>query len=151
MTNDVGQVVVDGLLLRRQLGEEEMREIADPLVLVLKALCHLAELTLDLNHPVENQVGEDHEGVLLDRKVFVVQSGVETIAVLVHDRREAHGDVAESDNDVASHGGFSRRLKDFEEHHEMLLAELSAHAHELAQRERRGRFEHRVLTNAPTR
>lgn len=145
MADDVGKVVVDRLVLGRELGEEEVSEVADPLVVVLETLGHLAELSLDLDHAVEDEVGEDHERVLLDGEVLVVKAGVEAVAVLVHDGRKADGNVSESDDDVAPHGGFARRLEDLEEEEKVLLAELGADAHELAEGERGGRLEHRVL------
>ena len=145
MRDDVGQVVVDGLVLGRQLLEEEVGEVLDALVVVRQALGHLAELTFGLDLAVEDEVREDHERVLLDGEVLVVQAGVQAVRVLVHDGREADGDVAERDDDVAPDGGLPGRLEYLEEEHEVLGAELGADAHELAECEGCGRLQHRVL------
>lgn len=50
----IGEIVVDSIILRRQLREEQPRQIRDPLIRVLNALRHLAQLTLDLDHPIQN-------------------------------------------------------------------------------------------------
>jgi len=79
MTDDVLQVVVESVFLGRELLEEESCEISDSLILILDALCHLSELALDLDHSVEDEMGEDHKSVLLDLDVGVGETLVETI------------------------------------------------------------------------
>jgi hypothetical protein len=78
--DDVLEIVVEGVLLGAELLEEEPREVADPRGGVFDALGHLAELTFNFDHAVEDEMGEDHERVLLDVRVRIGQALVETIA-----------------------------------------------------------------------
>ena len=60
----VGQVIVNRVVLRRQIREEELSEVHDARLLVLEALGHLAELALDLDHAVQDEVCEHRQRVL---------------------------------------------------------------------------------------
>lgn len=138
MRDDVLQVVVEGILLGRELLEEEPSEIPNALGLVLDALGHLSELALNLDHPVEDEMSKDHESVLLDSNVLVGESLVKAVAaraeeeevskgsrveagerrdepVLVDHVAEADGHVSEGDDDVASDDGLLGVVEDAEE------------------------------------
>ena len=144
-TRTVGQIVVYRVVFRRQIGEEEHGEVLDALFLVLKTLGHLPKLSLDLDHAVQDKMREHHQRVLLHHQVRVRQPAVQLVAVLVDDRAERHRDVAERDRDVAPDVRIPRRLEDAEEQVVVCVAELRAHAEELAKRERRHRPQCRVL------
>lgn len=130
----LGQLVVDDVVLGGELGEEELGEVANPGLVVLEALGHAAELALGLDHLVEDEVGEDHEGVLADGQVLVEQAAVELVRLGVHDGRPADGDVAEGDDQVALDDRIGRLGHDGEQELEVVVAELRGHTHELGQR-----------------
>ena len=148
-TRTVRQVVVYRVVLGRQVREEQLCEVRDARLLVFEALGHLAELSLDLDHAIEDEMREHHQRVLLHHQVAVRQALVQLVAVLVDDRAERDSDVAERDRDVAPDVRVSRRLEDPEEQVVVRVAELRAHAEELAERERRHRAQRRVLIEAP--
>lgn len=52
----IGQVVVDRIILGRELLEEQLGEVRDTRIGVLDALCHLSKLSLYLDHAVQDQV-----------------------------------------------------------------------------------------------
>ena len=90
---------------------------------------------------------EHHQRVLLHHQVRVRQPAVQLVAVLVHDRAERHRDVAERDRDVAPDVRVARGPENPEEQVVVRVAELRAHAEELAERERRHRAQRRVLND----
>jgi hypothetical protein len=71
---------------------------------------------------------------------------VQLIAVLIDDRAERDRDVTERDRDITPDVRVPRRLQDAEEQVMVCVAELRAHAEELAKRERRHRPQRRVLS-----
>ena len=131
-TRTVRQVVVYRVILRREISEEELSEVRDASLFVLEALGHLPKLSLDLDHTVENKMREHHQRVLLHHQVGIRQTPVQLVAVLVHDRAERDSDVAESDRDVAPDVRVPRGLENAEEQVVVRVAELRAHAEELA-------------------
>lgn len=139
------QVVVDGIILARQFLKEELRQIADSDLIVDDAPCHLAKLPFDLDHTVQNEMGENHQRVLLYGQVAVAQAEVKPIAILVHDVAEADCDVAKGDHNVASYDWIRRRLEDFEEKHEVSFAEFGANTHELGHGKHGGSSERLIL------
>lgn len=144
-TRTIWQVVVYRVVLRGQVRKEELHEVRDAGLLVLEALGHLPELTLNLDHAIQDQVREHHQRVLFHHQVAVRQTLVQLVAVLVNDRAERDRDVAKRDRDVAPDVRVPRRLEDAEEQAVVRVAELRAHAEELAERERRHRAQRRVL------
>jgi len=148
-TRTVRQVVVYRVVLGGQVREEQLCEVRDARLLVLEALGHLAELSLDLDHAIEDEMREHHQRVLLHHQVAVRQALVQLVAVLVDDRAERDSDVAERDRNVAPDVRVSRCLEDPEEQVVVRVAELRAHAEELAERERRHRAQRRVLAPGP--
>lgn len=106
----IRQIVINGVVLRRQLGEEQLGQVRDPNIWVFQALRHLTQLALDLDHPVQNQMGQHHERVLLDHQIIVGQPLVQLVAVLVDDIAEGHRDVTQCDDGVTTDarvlGGF---------------------------------------------
>lgn len=147
MRDDVGQIVIDSLVLRRQFLKEQMSQILDSFILITQTLCHFSQLTLDFDHTVQDEMSEHHQSVLLDREILVVKSSVKSIRVFVHNRREANGDISKSDDNVGSNCGFSRGFEDLEEEHEVFGAEFRRDTHKLRQGESCGSLEHRVLSH----
>ena len=98
----IRKVIVDGIILRRELREEQLRKIGDPDIWVFKTLGHFAQLTLNFDHAVENQVGQHHERVFLHDHAGVREPFVENKAVLVNDVVEGDGDIAQGNHDVAA-------------------------------------------------
>ena len=120
----VGQVVIYRVILRRQIGEEQLGKVRNTWFFVLEALGHFPKLSLDLDHTVEDKMREHHQRVLLHHQFAIRQSPVELIAVLVDDRAERDRDVAERDGDVAPDVRVSRCLQDTEEQVVVRIAEL---------------------------
>ena len=73
LADDVGQDVVDGVALLRQLKEEEAGQVGDALHGVLEAEGQLANLALDLDHVVEDEVRQHHDRVLPHRLFRITQ------------------------------------------------------------------------------
>lgn len=82
MTDNILQVVIQRIVLCRQLCEEQFREVRDPLIGILQTFGHFTQLTFDLDHTVQDKMGENHEGVLLDDKVGICEALIETFGVL---------------------------------------------------------------------
>jgi cobyric acid synthase len=141
----IRQVVVDGILLRRQLGEEQLREILDSNVLILDALRHLTELTLDLDHSIQNQVSQDHERRLLHPGVGIEQALVQVTAIFVDDGVERYRDVTQSDDAIRPDVRIFRSLEDLEEQAMVLIRESRTDTQELAQRQMTSRSQCSVL------
>lgn len=135
MVLTIREIVVDSVILRRQLREEQPRQIRDPLIRILDTLRHFAQLTLNLDHSIQNQMRQHHERVLLDNNVFIRQPSVQLAAVLIDDCAERNSHVSERDDDVASDARVLRRLEDPEEQVVVFVAELGAHAEEFAERQ----------------
>lgn len=98
----IGKIVVDSIVFRRQLGEEQFREICYALVVVLNTLCHLSKLPLDLDHTVQDEMGQHHEGILLDYEISVGETFVQLVAILINDVIERDGDVSQRNDNIAS-------------------------------------------------
>ena len=71
-----GQVIVYRVVLHRQIHEEEFSEVRNAELLILEALGHLAELALDLDHAVQDEVREHRQHVLLHDEVHVREAPV---------------------------------------------------------------------------
>jgi hypothetical protein len=61
------------LYLLGHLGEEELGELLDARVLIDEAQREVADLALDLDHVVEDQVRQDHDRCLADVVVIVLR------------------------------------------------------------------------------
>ena len=70
--------------LLRKLKEEELGQASDPLLLIHDAGRHLADLTFDLDHVVEDEMSEDHQGVLADMGTGITQPGCETAQNVIY-------------------------------------------------------------------
>jgi len=151
MRNDILQVVVQRVVLGRQLGEEQLGEVRDSFVGVFETLGHLAQLPFDLDHPVENQMREDHQRVLLDRRVGVGQALVQAVRVLpsaqarprlstdiIDERSPRDGDVAQTNHDIAPDNRILAPLQDVEQQRQVFLAKLGRDTHELGHAQHRG-------------
>lgn len=71
VADDILEIVVERVVLGREVAEELSSQVGNVSVLVLDALGHLAELAFDLDHAVQDQVIQDHQSVLLDVDVPV--------------------------------------------------------------------------------
>ena len=96
----VGQVVINRVILSRQISEEQFGKVRDPWFFVLEALGHFPKLSFDLDHTIEDEVREHHQSILLHHQLAIRQALVQLVAVLVDDRAERDRDVAERDGDV---------------------------------------------------
>lgn len=110
----IWQVIVNGVVLATQLGEEQPSQIRNPLVLVLHTLGHLSQLALDLDHSVQDQVSQHHQGVLLDGHTGIVQSLVQFGTVFVDDVVEGDCNITKGDDDVAADAGVLRGFENLE-------------------------------------
>ena len=88
---------------------------------------------------------EHHQRVFLHHEILVREATVQLVAILVDDAVERHRDVAKCDHDVTPDVRVLRRFEDLEQKPVVLVAELRAHAEELAERERRRRTQDAVL------
>lgn len=132
----VRQIIIDRIIFRRQFRKEQLGEISNPLFRVLKAFRHLAQLSFHLDHPIQDQMRQDHQRILLDHQVSIRKTLVQFIAILVYDVAEAHGNVSKCNNNIASDAGIFRRFQDFEEQPMMVITELRADTQEFAECER---------------
>lgn len=98
----VDKVVVDCIVFGRELREEHARQVRDTLVFVLEALCHLSQLTFDLDLTSEDQEGQRHEAGTFDRRLRVSQATVQKVGVLIDQVVEADSHVTKGDNGVAA-------------------------------------------------
>src|SRR6266403_5111994 len=126
MPRTVVQIVVYRVILRRQFGEEQLGEVCNTWfsVLEIETLGHLPKLSLDLDHTIKDKMREHHQRILLHHHIAVRQTLVQLIAILVDDRAERDGDVAQRDRDVAPDVRVSRCLQDAEEQVVVRIAEL---------------------------
>ena len=53
-----------------------LRQICDAGLRVLETACHLADLSLDFDHIIENEMRQDHEAVLARTVISVPQASV---------------------------------------------------------------------------
>lgn len=77
-------------------------------------------------------MGQNHERILLDRKICIRQAFVQLVTVLVDDTAEGDCNVSESNDSIASDTCVLRRFKNLEKQTMMLIAELGADAKEFA-------------------
>ena len=98
----IREIVVNCVVLRREFSKEQFGEIRNPWVWILQTLRHLAQLTLDLDHPIQDQMGQNHKCVLLDDHASVGKALVQFATVVVEDAAETNCDISEGDNDVAA-------------------------------------------------
>ena len=142
--HDVGEQIVHGRrALLCKLGEEELRGGDDRRRAVDQAERHLGHLPLDLEHVVEDEVGEHHEHRLAHRLVGVAQVPVQVRRPRLEQVGVAHCEVSERDGNVGAHCNLGFTLHDGEEALELRFAEVRGGAHELAQREHRARAQRR--------
>ena len=85
MRNKVRKDVVEVVALARELREEEPSQVSDAVVFALHADRHLVDLTLDLDHVVEDEMHEHHQSVLLYALVLIAQT-VDVQSVGVHSK-----------------------------------------------------------------
>jgi len=133
MWDDVLQVIVQRIILRRELGEEEFGEIRDALIGIFETFRHLPELAFDFDHPVQDEVGEHHQGVLLDHEIGVGEALVQSLRILIcrasawetvwkradatyiiDHAAETHSNIPKRDDDVAPYHWILARLQDLE-------------------------------------
>lgn len=82
MTDNILQVVIQRIVLCGQLRKEQSREVGNSLIGIFQAFGHFTKLAFDLDHTVQDKMGENHEGVLLDDKVGICEALIETFRVL---------------------------------------------------------------------
>lgn len=129
----IRKVIVDCILLRRQLAKEQLGQIRDTCIFIFNALGHFAKLAFHLDHPVQDQMSQDHERILLDDNVAVREALVQLVAVLVDDVTEGHSDVSQRDDNVTADIGIPGGFEDFEQQPVVLVAELRTNTEELAE------------------
>lgn len=110
----IRKVVVDGVVFRREFGKEQFSEVRNPRIRILQTLRHLTQLPLDLDHPVQNQMGQNHECVLLDDEARVGKALVQFAAVVVENAAEANSNISERDDDITAGVGVLGRLQKIE-------------------------------------
>ena len=120
----VWQVVVDHIVLGQQLRKEQLFQVQHPRLLIPQTLGHLAQLTLDLDHPVEDEMRDHHEHVFLDDQSLIRETLVELVAVLVNDTAKRDSDVTECDDDVTMDAWVSGGLEDLEQEVVVMVTEL---------------------------
>lgn len=98
----VRKVVVDRVVFGRKLGKEQLGEIRNPRIRILQTLRHLAQLSLDLNHPVEDQMRQNHERVFLDDETGIGKTLIQLVTVVVENAAKANCYISERDDDVAA-------------------------------------------------
>lgn len=130
-TEHVDKVVVHGVVLGGQLGEEHTGQIGNFLVVVLQALGHLAKLTLDLDLTGQNEESQGHKTSSFDRGLVVIETAVQEVSVLVNEVVEADGHITEGDHGITAHNRVFGALHDCDQKREILLTVLCGHAHEL--------------------
>ena len=82
-----------------------LRQVRNPRLRIADELRNLADLALDLDHAIVDEMREDHERVLLHDDVVVAQPAVQVVVVLVDEVAEGDGDITEGDDDVAADVG----------------------------------------------
>ena len=141
----IRQIVINSIILPTQLTKEQPRKITNPLILIIHALGHLTQLALHLHHPIQNQMRQHHQRVLLHRQTPIAQSAVQVSGILVNHRVERDCNVPECNDDVAPDVGVLGCFEDLEQQSVVVVAEFGADAEELAERERSRSAERRIL------
>lgn len=75
-TEHVDEMIVHGIILGSQLGEEHARQVGNLLVVVFQAFGHLTKLTLDLDLTGQNKESQSHETGALDGSIVVIEATV---------------------------------------------------------------------------
>ena len=118
-----------------ELGEEKLGKPSNLVYAVDNAAGHVADLTLHLDHVVQNEVSQDGQGVGSHAHGVVVQPGVHTRSPGLHGVWEPEGHVPQGDDEVGPDDWLHRPLQDSEQQLEMTLAELAGDQHELGERQ----------------
>ena len=90
-------------MLLRELVEKQLGHRGDSRVGVLQAPRHLADVTLDLHHVVQHQVGQHGDGMLTNAGVGIVQrvppflDAVEVLCPRLDGVRKSKRQIAEGD------------------------------------------------------
>lgn len=111
------------------------REVGDARLRVVQADGNLADLALDLDHAVEDDVRQDHEGILADERVVVAQARVQEPRVGLHEVGEPKGQVTQRRRDAGAQLRRPGVGEDREQQRQRRFAEGRRHAHELAERQ----------------
>jgi hypothetical protein len=90
----VDELVVNLIVLGRQLGEEHPRQIRNALVFILETLGHLSQLSFHLDLPSQDQEGQGHQTSSLHRDIRIAEAAVQEVCVLVDEVVEADSHVA---------------------------------------------------------
>ncbi len=68
------QIVNNIRVLLMQLEQEQLNQIPNPQLLILQQQSNIAYLTLQLQHPIQNQVSDHHERCLPHIHIFIPQT-----------------------------------------------------------------------------
>lgn len=62
----IREVIVDRVLFRGQLAKEQLGQIRNTCIFIFNTLGHFTKLTFHLDHPIQNQMRQNHKRILLD-------------------------------------------------------------------------------------
>ena len=94
------QVVDDVPALRMQLVQEQLDLFFYPIILVFKQHADIDDFSFELEHVVQDQVGDDHEALLPDVNFSIMQQHKDVLDSLVQEIWEAIEQVGQRDYDV---------------------------------------------------
>lgn len=129
--DDVRQNVVQNVGLVGDLLEEHFGGLVDLVVRVDEAHGEVGDLTLHQDHLVGNQMREDSDRRQAQIAIRIVERWVQIGAPRLDDVREAEGEVAHADDDVALDVDVLRMPEDVHEELHVLLAKLRADGHQV--------------------
>lgn len=130
-TEHVDELIVDGIILRREFTEEHPCHFSDLLITVLDTLGHFRKLTLDLDLTSQDKEGQSLETCALDTLITVVETAVQELGVLLDQVVEADRHVTKSDDKITANDSILTALEDDKQKVEIALAVLLADTHEL--------------------
>ena len=90
-----------------QLMKEKLDLFLDPIVWIFKELANVNNFTLELQHIVQDQMSDDHEALLANMNLSVMQKHKDILDSLVQQIWETVEKVSQSDDDVSLNAEFN--------------------------------------------
>ena len=115
IVNDMGAFGV-------QFVQEQLDLVLDAIIFVLKHHANVDDFTLKLEHVIQDQVSNDHESLLANMNLRIVQQHEDVLHSLVQQVWETVEKISQSDDDVCLNTKLNVRLDKLENQVKILTA-----------------------------
>ena len=115
-----------------QLVQEQLDLVPNSLLVILKKHANVDNFSLELEHVVEDQVGNDHESLPANVALRVLQEHKDLLGLLVEDVGEAVEQVSYRDDNVGFDSEVYLGFQQIEKEVDILSADLRGDTHEFA-------------------